>query len=495
MAHQEIFMSPIIPVILAGGSGTRLWPLSRDMFPKQLIPLTSELTMLQNTVHRLSGLDNLSSPIIICNEKNRFMTAEQLRAIDVAAETIILEPVGRNTAPAVAVAALKGLSVDPESVLMVLPADHHIADGARFHEALRTGVALAAKDFLVTFGIVPAAPETGYGYIKKGAPLGNRTGSGAGGAMAAHAIDQFVEKPDIKVAEGYVASGNYCWNSGMFMFKASAVLEELNRHAPEMVAACKKAMKAGREDLDFFRLDPEAFAECPSDSIDYAVMEKTDRGAMIPMDAGWNDLGSWEALWQVGGKDAHDNVIKGDVLVHDVKNSYLHSTGRLISAVGLENHIVVETPDAVLISPRNRVQDVKRLVNRLKADERTESETHRKMYRPWGASESVQSSERFEVKRLTVKPEARISLQKHFNRAEHWIVVKGTAMVVKDKETFLLKEDESIYIPAGVVHRLENPGKIDLELIEIRTGSYLGENDIERFDDDYGRHNGDIQDP
>jgi mannose-1-phosphate guanylyltransferase/mannose-6-phosphate isomerase len=494
MADQEIFMSPIIPVVLAGGSGTRLWPLSRDLFPKQLIRLTSELTMLQNTVHRLSGLDNLSAPIIICNEKNRFMTAEQLRAIDVTAEAIILEPVGRNTAPAVAVAALRGLTVHPDAVLMILPADHYIAQGDRFHEALNAGVSLAGKDFLVTFGIIPAAPETGYGYIKKGAPLESRTDSGAGAAMTAHAIERFVEKPDLEVAEGYVASGDYCWNSGMFMFKASVVIDELKRYAPDMVFACENAMAKGQEDLDFFRLDPEAFGACPADSIDYAVMEKTDRGAMIPMDAGWNDLGSWEALWQVGGKDAHDNVIKGDVLIHDVKNSYLHSTGRLISAVGLEDHIVVETPDAVLISPRDRVQDVKRLVNQLKTAHRTESKAHRKLYRPWGASESIQSSDRFEVKRLTVKPGARISLQKHFNRAEHWIVVKGSATVVKGKETFLLKEDESTYIQAGTVHRLENPGKIDLELIEIRTGSYLEENDIERFDDDYGRHNGDIQD-
>jgi len=488
-------MHPLIPVVLAGGSGTRLWPLSRDLFPKQLIRLTSDQTMLQNTVRRLSGLDNLNDPIIICNERNRFMTAEQLRAIQVSPEAIILEPVGRNTAPAVAVAALKALSVHSDAVLMVLPADHYIAQPDRFHETLKAGISYAREDFLVTFGIVPASPETGYGYIKKGAPLEGRAGSGEGSAPTAYAIERFVEKPDLKVAEGYVASGDYCWNSGMFMFKAAAVLGELKRYAPDMVVACENAMNSGREDLDFFRLNPDAFAACPSDSIDYAVMEKTEHGAMIPMDAGWNDLGSWEALWQVGGKDSHDNVIKGDVLIHDVKNSYLHSTGRLISAVGLEDHIVVETSDAILISPRNRVQDVKRLVNRLKADNRIESKAHRKMYRPWGASESIHSSDRFEVKRLTVKSGARISLQKHFNRAEHWIVVKGTALVARGDEEFLLKEDESTYIPAGAVHRLENPGRIDLELIEIRTGSYLGENDIERFDDDYGRHNGDIPEP
>jgi len=484
-------MDPIIPVILAGGSGTRLWPLSRDLFPKQLIGLTSDQTMLQNTVHRLSGLENLNNPIVICNEQNRFMTAEQLRAIDVSPEAIILEPMGRNTAPAVAVAVLKALSVHPDAVLVVLPADHYIAHTNKFHECLEAGIPYALEDFLVTFGIIPATPETGYGYIKKGAPLENRTGSGNVPALAAFAIERFVEKPTLKVAKEYVASGDYCWNSGMFMFKAATVLNELKRYVPDMVAACEKAMETGREDLDFFRLNPDAFAACPSDSIDYAVMEKTDRGAMIPMDAGWNDLGSWEALWQVGGKDSHDNVIKGDVLIHDVKNSYLHSTGRLISAVGLEDHIVVETADAILISPRNRVQDVKRLVNHLKEHDRIESKAHRKMYRPWGASESIHSSDRFEVKRLTVKSGARISLQKHFNRAEHWIVVKGTALVARGDTEFLLKEDESTYIPAGTIHRLENPGRIDLELIEIRTGSYLGENDIERFDDDYGRHNED----
>jgi mannose-1-phosphate guanylyltransferase/mannose-1-phosphate guanylyltransferase/mannose-6-phosphate isomerase len=416
------------------------------------------------------------------------MTAEQLRTMDTMPEAIILEPVGRNTAPAVAVAALKALSVHDGAVLLVLPADHYIADRKKFHNALNAAIPFAREDFLITFGIVPTAPETGYGYIKKSTTLESSENSGQSDDGRVYAIERFVEKPDLATAETYVASGDYCWNSGMFMFKAATVLEELKKYAPEMVSACEKAMAGGLEDLDFFRLNPQAFSACPSDSIDYALMEKTERGAMIPMDAGWNDLGSWEALWQVGGKDGKDNVIKGDVLIHDVKNSYLHSTGRLISAVGLEDHIVVETADAILISPRSRVQDVKRLVNRLKADDRIESKAHRKMYRPWGASESIHSSDRFEVKRLTVKPGARISLQKHFNRAEHWIVVKGTAHVTRGKEDFLLKEDESTYIPAGTTHRLENPGRIELELIEIRTGSYLGENDIERFDDDYGRH-------
>lgn len=482
-------MHPIIPVVLAGGSGTRLWPLSRDLFPKQLINLVSDRTMLQNTVLRLTGLRNLTPPIVLCNEKNRFMTAEQFRAIGIVPEAIILEPVGRNTAPAIAIAALKAVRVNTEAILLVLPADHHILHLDKFHGALKTGIAFAEKDFLITFGIVPTAPETGYGYIRKGAPLDSLNTSGVQDRMAAHEIERFVEKPDLKTAETYVASGDFCWNSGMFMFKAAIVLEELRKFVPEMVVFCEESIARGREDLDFFRLNPESFAACPENSLDYAVMEKTDRGAVIPMDAGWNDLGSWEALWQVGEKDANDNVVKGDVLAHDVKNSYLHSTGRLISAVGLENHIVVETPDAVLISPRNRVQDVKRLVDHLKAERRIESSAHRKVYRPWGASESIQASDRFKVNRLTVKPDARLSLQKHFNRAEHWIVVRGTALVDKASDHFILKEDESTYIPAGTAHRLENPGKIDLELIEIQTGSYLGDEDIERLDDDYGRHN------
>jgi mannose-1-phosphate guanylyltransferase/mannose-6-phosphate isomerase len=481
-------MPPIIPVILAGGSGTRLWPLSRELFPKQLIPLASDRTMLQNTVERLSGLENLVNPIVICNEQNRFMTAEQLRAIDVDPQAIILEPVGRNTAPAVAVAALKSLAIDSDAILLVLPADHYIEDINRFHEALSTGVLFARENFLITFGIVPTAPETGYGYIKKGHTIDNIGDSASQATIAGYAIDRFVEKPDRKKAKRYLSSGDYFWNSGMFMFKASAVLAELHKFESEIVSACDKAIQAGLEDLDFFRLNPEAFSACPANSIDYAVMEKTDRGAMIPMDACWNDLGSWEALWHVGGKDENDNVIKGDVLTHEVKNSYLHSTGRLISAVGLADHIVVETADAVLICPRNRVQDIKRLVDNLKSAERIESRAHRKMYRPWGASENIHVSDRFEVKRLTVKPDSRISLQKHSRRAEHWIIVKGTAHVIKGDEKFRLKENESTYIPAGTIHRLENIGKNPLELIEIQTGNYLGENDIERFDDDYGRH-------
>ena len=477
-------MHAIVPVVLAGGSGTRLWPLSRDLYPKQLIPLPKHETMLQSTLSRLAGLEGVAAPIVIGNEKTRFMTAEQLRVMGISPAAIILEPVGRNTAPAVAVAALRTQVNTPEALLLVLPADHYIEHPGRFREVLTRAVPHARKGRLITFGILPTTPETGYGYIRKGAPLSEA-------AEDAFAIDRFVEKPDLATAETYLASGEYLWNSGMFLFRADIVLAELEAFAPDMVAACRKAVEAGVSDLDFFRLDREAFTLSPSDSIDYAVMEKTDRGAVIPLDAGWNDLGSWEALWQVGKKDENENVVKGDILIHDVKNSYLHGESRLVAAVGLSDHIVVETADAVLIAPRDRVQDVKKLVERLKTAKRPESATHRTVYRPWGSSETIHAAARFDVKRLTVKPGARISLQKHFNRAEHWIIVNGSALVKKGEDQFLLKEDESTYIPAGMLHRLENPGKMDLELIEIRTGSYLGEDDIDRIEDDYGRHDED----
>ncbi|MFZ5572590.1 MAG: mannose-1-phosphate guanylyltransferase/mannose-6-phosphate isomerase [Thermodesulfobacteriota bacterium] len=475
----------IIPVILAGGSGTRLWPLSRKLYPKQLMNLVDAHTMLQNTMMRLKDFPDMAGPIIICNETHRFMVAEQIREIGIDSAVIILEPVGRNTAPAVAVAALKSLAAKQDPILLVLPADHFIENSSRFHYSLSAGVRFAEQGRLITFGIVPTAPETGYGYIRKGAPIPGPAGQPANPAVTT--IDRFVEKPDRKTAEQYVASGEYFWNSGIFMFKASRVLSEMDRHVPEIVSACKTAMTDGREDLDFFRLDQAAFAACPGDSIDYAIMEKTTNGAMVPLDAGWNDLGSWEALWQVGQKDGQQNVLKGDVVIEDVKNSYLHATDRLIAAVGLENHIVVETTDAILISPRERVQDVKRLVDQLMKQKRIETLSHRKDYRPWGCNESIDAAERFQVKRVTVKPGAKISLQKHFHRAEHWIVVKGTARVTKDGEQFILREDQSTYIPVGTPHRLENPGKIPLELIEVRSGSYLGEDDIVRMDDVYGR--------
>ncbi|RPJ81334.1 MAG: mannose-1-phosphate guanylyltransferase/mannose-6-phosphate isomerase [Deltaproteobacteria bacterium] len=468
----------IFPVILAGGSGTRLWPLSRQLFPKQLMNLVNENTMLQNTILRLSDFQGINHPIIICNEEHRFMIAEQARRIHINPASIILEPVGRNTAPAVAIAALQALDVDEDPLLVVLPADHHIEDIHTFQQAISIGEHFSREGKLITFGIVPSAPETGYGYIQKGDPIAAAHTDGK-----AVTIREFVEKPDLKTAEKYLASGNYCWNSGIFMFKALTVLAELKKYVPDMVAACERAFRKGRRDLDFFRLDAGEFSSCPSDSIDYAVMEKTDAGVMIPFDAGWNDLGSWEALWQVGKKDSSQNVIHGDVITHQVHRSYLHSTGRMIAAIGLKNHIVVETADAVLISPMDRVQDVKQIVDQLKSGNRKEALVHRRDYRPWGICESIDVGERFLVNRVTVKPGAKMSLQKHFHRAEHWIVVRGTALVTKGEEQIVLREDQSAYIPVGVDHRLENPGKIPLEIIEVHSGSYLGEEDIVRLED------------
>jgi mannose-1-phosphate guanylyltransferase/mannose-6-phosphate isomerase len=473
----------ILPIILAGGSGTRLWPLSRALYPKQLINLVDEHTMLQNTVRRLDGLSDAANPVVICNDEYRFMVAEQLRLIDVKPGAIILEPVGRNTAPALAVAALWAINNGMDPVLLILPADHHIQFADKFQQALKTGYDYARAGRLITFGIIPEKPETGYGYIKMGNPLASTNEAGAAMAIAA-----FVEKPDLETAKRYVESNAYCWNSGMFMFLASKVIEELEKFTPDIVAACRNAIEKGKTDLDFFRLDKTSFAACPSDSIDYAVMEKTSTGAMVPMAAGWNDLGSWEALWQVGEKDESDNVARGDVVLHDVTDSYLHAESRLIAAVGLKDHIVVETSDAVMISPRNRVQDVKGLVDRLRAHKRTETHTHKRVYKPWGTVDQLVTGSRFQVKRLTIKPGGALSLQTHFNRSEHWVVVRGSALVTKKEEQFVLREDYSTYISAGTPHRLENPGKIPLEVIEVQTGAYIGEDDITRLEDNYGRH-------
>ncbi|MCB2149636.1 MAG: mannose-1-phosphate guanylyltransferase/mannose-6-phosphate isomerase [Deltaproteobacteria bacterium] len=473
----------ILPVILAGGSGTRLWPLSRALYPKQLISLVDRHTMLQNTILRLDGLEGAGNPVVICNDEYRFMVAEQLRQIDIEADSIILEPVGRNTAPALTVAAIRAMETGDDPVLLILPADHHIQSADQFQNIIKAGHAYAQAGRLITFGIVPEKPETGYGYIKMGDPLPS-----AGVGQPAVTIAAFVEKPDLATAKQYVASKAYCWNSGMFMFKASQVLNELETFVPDIVAACRNAVKKGKPDLDFFRLDKAAFSGCPSDSIDYAVMERTQSGAMLPMSAGWNDLGSWEALWQVGEKDDQDNVVKGDVVLHDVGDSYLHAEHRLIAAVGLKDHIVVETSDAVMISPRDRVQDVKGLVDQLKTQNREETRTHKRVYRPWGTVDQLVTGQRFQVNRITVKPGGVLSLQKHFNRSEHWIVVRGSALVTKADEQLLLKEDSSTYISAGIAHRLENPGKIPLELIEVQTGGYIGEDDITRLEDIYGRH-------
>jgi len=474
----------IYPVILAGGSGTRLWPMSRSLYPKQLINLYNAHTMLQNTILRLSGLNDLGDPVVICNENHRFMTAEQIRRIDINDFKIILEPAARNTAPAIALAALildenltSGHQDDP--VMLVLPADHEIKNIDAFHEIIQSGAQLARQGKLVTFGIVPSSPETGYGYIKKGDRLDN--------SDPAFMIDRFVEKPDYETAVSYLESGDFCWNSGMFMFKASAVISELGAFAPDMLEKCRTAIKNGNMDLDFFRVDKAAFEAITEDSIDYAVMEKTAKGVVIALDAGWNDLGSFDALWQTGDKDECNNVTSGDVLVHNVTDTYIHSDSRLVAAVGLEKFVIVDTKDAVLVAPRDQVQDVKKIVTQLKAHNRVEAVSHAKVYRPWGDYETIDMADRYQVKRITVKPGAKLSLQKHHHRAEHWTVVSGTAIVTKGTEEILLKEDESIYIPLGTMHRLENPGKIPLELIEVQSGPYLGEDDIVRFDDVYGR--------
>jgi mannose-1-phosphate guanylyltransferase/mannose-6-phosphate isomerase len=468
----------LIPVILSGGSGTRLWPLSRELYPKQLLPLVGAATMLQDTVARLAGLD-VAGPIVVCNEHHRFIVAEQLRQRAVHPTAIVLEPVGRNTAPAVAIAALVAIAGRPQAedpLLLVMPADHLLADVAAFHAALAHGRVAAAAGKLVTFGVVPSKPETGYGYIRRGA--------GTGVALP---IAEFVEKPSPSRAAEYVASGEYLWNSGMFMFGARRYLAELAAFAPEMLAACRAALDGARGDLDFTRLSAAEFGRCPSDSIDYAVMEKTRDAVVVPLDAGWSDVGSWSALYESLPADADGNVTRGDVVTEDSSGCYLYSTDRLVATVGLRDHVVVETKDAVLVAPRARVQDVKNLVARLKKLGRGETSLHREVFRPWGSYDSVDAGGRFQVKRLTVKPGAQLSLQMHHHRAEHWIVVEGTARITCNDRVFLLSENESTYIPIGATHRIENPGKVPLHVIEVQSGSYLGEDDIVRFEDTYGR--------
>jgi len=465
----------MIPVILSGGSGTRLWPLSRRQHPKQFLPLVSNHSMLQETVLRVQGVEGIKAPIGVCNEDHRFMMAEQLREIDTDPSAIILEPVGKNTAPAVALAALAAKSED--DILLILPADHVIADVASFQATVKQAEHLAEQGFLVTFGIIPTEPETGYGYIK----------GGSKNTEYAFDVASFVEKPDLETAQKYVDSGDYYWNSGMFVFKAGQYLQELDKYHPEMLQACREAYDSAEIDADFVRLDKTVFSQCPADSIDFAVMEKTDKAVVVPLSAEWNDLGSWSALWDVAKKDDQGNAVNGDILAIDTENCFLHSSSRLVTTVGLSDLVVVETSDAVMVATKEQVQDVKLLVDALKNDNRAEADIHRKVYRPWGYYDLVDHGGRHNTKRIVVNPGAKLSVQKHHHRAEHWIVVKGTAMVTKGEEEILLTENESTYIPLGIVHSLENPGVIPLEMIEVQSGSYLGEDDIVRYGDKYGR--------
>jgi mannose-1-phosphate guanylyltransferase/mannose-6-phosphate isomerase len=462
----------LVPVILSGGSGTRLWPLSREHYPKQLLALTGERTLLQETAHRLDGIEGVLPPIVVCNEEHRFLVAEQLREVNIVPSSIVLEPVGRNTAPALALAAMSLLEKGDDPIMLVMPADHVIADISAFQSVVKNGIELAAMGRLVTFGIVPDYPATGYGYIKKG---------------AGSVVEAFVEKPDMATARAYVDSGDYLWNSGLFMHKASVWMEELHRFRSDIATIIEKAFRKGKQDQDFFRAEQELFKQCPSDSIDYAVMEKTDRASVLPLTAGWSDIGAWSSLWEVSEQDDSGNVLEGDAIAHNTKDTMVIAKHRVVATVGVENMIVVETPDAVLVCHKEQAQDVKQIVEQLKGDDRTEHQIHRKVYRPWGTYEGVDSGERFQVKRLTVKPGATLSLQSHKHRAEHWVVVKGAAKVTRGEEIFELSENQSTFIPIGMKHRLENPGTMPLEIIEVQSGAYLGEDDIVRYEDIYDR--------
>ncbi|MFC4701973.1 mannose-1-phosphate guanylyltransferase/mannose-6-phosphate isomerase [Glaciecola siphonariae] len=464
------------PIVLAGGTGSRLWPKSRAALPKQFLALTSDKTMLQDTILRLPRND-VSAPMVICNENHRFLAAEQLLRAGIKHDGILLEPVGRNTAPAIALAAMLAAKAGDDPVLLILAADHLIENHDAFEQAIAKANSLAQQNKLVTFGIVPSEAHTGYGYIKAGETIGN-----------GFSVAEFVEKPDAATAQSYLDSGQYFWNSGMFMFKASVYLSELKQHRPDIYAACEAAVSATEADLDFIRIDQDAFARCPDESVDYAVMEKTEQAAMVSLDAGWNDVGSWSSLWDTSNsKDAFGNVSVGDVMLEGVTNSYVNAEQRLVSVIGLDDVVVVETKDAVMVANRNKVQDIKSVVNTLKAEHRPEFEFHREVFRPWGSYDSIDNGTRYQVKRISVKPGEKLSVQMHHHRAEHWIVVSGTASVTVGEQTQLVTENESVYIPVGEVHALENPGKIPLELIEVQSGSYLGEDDIVRFSDRYGR--------
>ncbi|MGH8355824.1 MAG: mannose-1-phosphate guanylyltransferase/mannose-6-phosphate isomerase [Pseudomonas sp.] len=470
----------MIPVILSGGSGSRLWPLSRKLFPKQFLALTGEHTLFQQTLERLA-FEGMQKPIVVCNQEHRFIVKEQLAALNLAAQGILYEPFGRNTAPAVAIAALKLHSEGRDDLLLVLPADHVLDDQKAFQRALALATTAAEKGEMVLFGIPANRPETGYGYIKCAPDA--RTGLPAGVSRVA----QFVEKPDEERAKAFVESGDYFWNSGMFLFRASRYLEELQRHEPDIYDTCLLALERSQNDGEEVQIDAATFACCPDNSIDYAVLEKTQRACVVPLAAGWNDVGSWSSIWDVHEKDGDGNVLKGDVVAYDSRNCLVHGNGKLVTVVGLEDIVVVETKDAMMIAHKDRVQEVKQLVKTLDAQERPETQNHCEVYRPWGSYDSVDMGGRFQVKHISVKPGASLSLQMHHHRAEHWIVVSGTAQVTCDDKVFLLTENQSTYIPIASVHRLANPGKIPLEIIEVQSGSYLGEDDIERLEDVYGR--------
>jgi mannose-1-phosphate guanylyltransferase len=466
-----------LPVVMAGGSGTRLWPLSRQLNPKQFLSLVDDdLTMLQATIKRLDGLE-CSAPCLICNESHRFLAAEQLRQLGLSEINIILEPVGRNTAPAIALAALQAVSAGDDPVMLVMAADHLIQNVEAFQSSVKVGLALAETGKLVTFGIKPAYPETGYGYLKIGRSVG----------VGGFKVDGFIEKPDIETAKIYLDDGGYFWNSGMFMFQASRYLEELEKFNPQILSMCRDATANGVRDMNFTRVGQEAFSCCPDISIDYAVMEKTADAVMVSLDAGWSDIGSWSALFDAGIKNADGNLLKGDVITDKTTGCYVHAAHRLVCTLGVEDLIIVETKDAVLVAHKDHVQSVKTIVDRLKDERRYEHINHREVYRPWGVYDSIDHGERYQVKRITVKPGGKLSLQMHHHRAEHWVVVSGTAKVTNGDKTYLVTENQSTYIPVGQIHSLENPGAIPLELIEVQSGSYLGEDDIVRLKDVYGR--------
>ncbi|MDN0125057.1 mannose-1-phosphate guanylyltransferase/mannose-6-phosphate isomerase [Yersinia aleksiciae] len=469
----------LLPVIMAGGTGSRLWPMSRELYPKQFLRLHGVNSMLQETVNRLEGI-SAREPVVICNEEHRFLVAEQLRQINKLSHNIILEPVGRNTAPAIALAALNAISQGDDPIMLVLAADHIINNCDAFHQAITRAIPFAKKDCLVTFGIVPTGPETGYGYIQRG----DATVSDISEAFK---VKRFVEKPNLDTAEQYINSGEYYWNSGMFMFRAKRYIQELEKFRPDILDACKAAIKDSDSDKDFITIDKDRFSACPDESIDYAVMEQTSNAVVVPLDAGWSDVGSWSALWDVSKKDNSGNAVTGDIFLHDTQNCYINTDEKLVAAVGVDNLVIVSTKDAVLVVDKSKVQDVKKIVEHLKQTKRSEYRRHRETYRPWGRCDIVVNEQRFNVNRITVKPGGAFSMQMHHHRAEHWIVLSGTAKVTIGDKTFLITENQSTFIPIGSLHMLENPGKIPLELIEVQSGSYLGDDDIIRIKDHYGR--------